>query len=63
MKYQVNTNCICCGLCASVCPNVFHMTDAGTAEAIKENVELQDETDAETAMSGCPVSAIEKVED
>jgi hypothetical protein len=39
------------------------MTDAGTAEASKEPVEPQDEADAETAMNGCPVSAIEKVEE
>ncbi len=63
MKYQVNSNCIGCGLCASTCPNIFHMTDAGTAEASKEPVEPQDEADAEIAMNGCPVSAIEKVEE
>jgi|LAHS01.1.fsa_nt_gb ferredoxin len=63
MKYQVNDGCIGCGLCASTCPNVFHMGDEGKAEAIKEAVNPEDEADAETAMNNCPVSAIEKVED
>lgn len=60
MKYQVNSTCIGCSLCASTCPNVFHMTDEGRAEAIQETVQPQDEADAETAMNNCPVSAIEQ---
>ncbi|MBR1391704.1 MAG: ferredoxin [Lachnospiraceae bacterium] len=59
MKYKVNENCIGCGLCPSVCPNVFHMTDEGTAEAIEEEVAAEDEAAAEEAKDGCPVSAIE----
>jgi ferredoxin len=62
MKYQVNENCIGCSLCASTCPNVFHMTEEGRAEAIQEEVAAEDEADAEQAMNNCPVSAIEKVE-
>ena len=31
MKVHVNANCISCGLCVSLCPNVFHITEGGTA--------------------------------
>ena len=36
MNAHVNSNCIGCGLCASVCPDVFMMTDEGTAAARDE---------------------------
>ena len=31
MNVHVNSNCISCGLCVSTCPNVFLITDGGTA--------------------------------
>ena len=31
MKFHVNADCIGCGLCVSTCPEVFTMTDGGTA--------------------------------
>ena len=35
MKFKVNQDtCIGCGLCEGTCPAVFHMTDAGVAEAM-----------------------------
>ena len=33
MKAKVNENCIGCGLCNSICPQVFTMTDEGVATA------------------------------
>lgn len=63
MKFKVNDGCIGCGLCASTCPNVFHMNEEGVSEAIKEDVNPEDEADAQTALEGCPVQVIEKVED
>lgn len=58
MKYFVNENCIGCGTCNSICPEVFHMKEDGFAEAIVDDVEdlkaLADE-----AMNTCPVEAIE----
>lgn len=59
MKYFVNSNCIGCGLCASTCPAVFHLTDQGTAEAIDSDVAEAEMDSAKEAMDGCPVSAIE----
>lgn len=62
MKYVVNENCIGCGLCASICPEVFIMTDAGTAKAFETEVPSELLDTAAEAQSGCPVSAIETVD-
>lgn len=60
MKYYVNESCIGCGLCASTCPEVFSMNDAGTAVAIEGEVDEANLESAAEACSGCPVEAIEE---
>ena len=60
MRYAVNENCIACGLCTSVCPEVFSMGDEGTAVAREEDVSDADAESAAEAMDSCPVSAIEE---
>lgn len=60
MKYYVNENCIGCGLCESVCPQVFSLSDEGVAVAISEDVPKDALESAAEAMNDCPVSAIEK---
>lgn len=59
MEVHVNGNCIGCGLCASTCPDVFFLTDGGTAAAFtpKVGADLADQVQA--AADNCPVSAIE----
>ena len=57
MKYAVDENCIGCGLCNATCPEVFSMTDEGTAKAIEEDVPALDgwpyaEQEADTAFRG-----------
>lgn len=63
MKYLVNENCIACGLCASICPEVFQLNDDGFAEAIDEAVSPEVEYTSIEAKESCPVDAIEDAED
>ncbi len=59
MKATVDREgCIECGLCASVCPEVFRMGDDGPAEAYVDEVPESAEQTAVEAQEGCPVSVI-----
>lgn len=58
MKFFVNEKCIGCGLCVGTCPEIFKMTEEGTAMAM--DIET-DSDEAVDAMEGCPVGAIEEV--
>lgn len=60
MKFEVNENCIGCGLCVSICPSVFELNDDGIAKAPDEEIESIFEEDARQAMDSCPVNAIEQ---
>ncbi len=56
--YVDQSGCIGCGLCASICPEVFEMNDDNIAQVICEEIpEDQIETAIE-AQDGCPVSVI-----
>jgi len=57
-RYYVNQEeCIGCGLCTEIAPEVFRM-NGEKAEAYKDNGE-----NAEEACSSCPVNAISKTEE
>lgn len=60
MKFNVNENCIGCGLCVGTCPEIFSMTDDGVAVASSHEVDAELEDSATDAMNGCPVQAIEQ---
>ena len=61
MKYVVDKDvCIGCGLCCGTCPQVFEMTDEGTARALDVDAESAAADGAEAALESCPVSAIRK---
>ena len=60
MKYSVNENCIACGLCTDLCPQVFSLGEEGTAVAIESDVPDEAAESAAEAMDSCPVSAIEE---
>ena len=52
MKAHVDQElCIGCGLCTTLCPDVFELNEEGKAVAVNEG-EVQD------AIDNCPVSAI-----
>lgn len=64
MKAYVDKDtCIGCGLCPSICEEVFQMQDDGKAHVIVEDEEVPKEAEdlAKEAESSCPVAAI-KVE-
>ncbi len=58
-KYSVNENCISCGLCESICPEVFRLEDDELARVIMEDVDESLVDTADEAMNSCPVDAIE----
>lgn len=59
MNVHVNSNCISCGLCVSLCPDVFHITEGGTAGVYSRELAPELENQAREAADACPVSAIE----
>ncbi|MBV1817892.1 ferredoxin [Anaerosalibacter bizertensis] len=59
MKAQVDKDtCIGCGLCPSICPEVFEMDDDGKAVAYNEDVLEGLSDSAKEAEESCPVAAI-----
>lgn len=58
MKAKVNEGCIACGMCVSLCPEVFRFNDEGLAEAYTDITEETME-EAENARDNCPVSVID----
>ena len=58
MTAYVNENCIGCGMCVSICPEVFSLTDENVAYANGEILTELEESVQEAA-DNCPVNAIE----
>lgn len=62
MNVKINRDgCIGCGLCESICPEVFRMAGDGLAE-VYADVTPELESSVREAADSCPVSVIE-VED
>ncbi|MBQ0037351.1 MAG: ferredoxin [Clostridiales bacterium] len=61
MKAMVNQKaCIRCGLCPTICPEVFSLPDNGeSAHAITEPVPAERQAAAQEAADNCPTGAIE----
>ncbi|CAA7602574.1 3Fe-4S ferredoxin signature [Acididesulfobacillus acetoxydans] len=51
-------DCIGCGSCEAVCPEVFRMNDQGLAEAYTNPVPPEAEESAKEAAQMCPGEAI-----
>lgn len=59
MQAIVDKNaCIGCGVCPSVCPEVFKLDDDGLASAYVTPVPAEFEDMADEAADSCPVNAI-----
>lgn len=59
MKACVDKNlCIGCGLCTSICPEVFEMDDDSLAKANDIEITSSLEESVKEAETSCPVSAI-----
>lgn len=64
MKARVDKEtCIACGLCPSICPDVFEIEDDGKAGAVVDSVPEDLQDDAKEAEESCPVSAIKVSEE
>ncbi|MDE6312166.1 MAG: ferredoxin [Lachnospiraceae bacterium] len=58
MKAEVNQDlCIACGLCISMCPDIFELDDTGKAAVIREPEAGEEDITRDAAIS-CPVDAI-----
>lgn len=61
MKVVVNRdNCIGCGACESIYPEVFQIDDEGISTVICEDFSNVDKEKVMDAVESCPTSAIEK---
>ena len=59
MKAHVDHDtCIGCGVCPSVCPEIFEMRDDGLSHVIVDTVPAGAEDAAKDAEESCPVDAI-----
>lgn len=56
--YKVNENCIGCGACIAICPEVFQFNEEGFAKTIYDDVLDEYKETAKEAAKGCPVNAI-----
>lgn len=61
MYATVVDGCISCGLCSEEYPALFHLNDAGVAEAVGQVPPGQEEA-ARQAAEDCPVSVIRLTE-
>lgn len=57
MKATVSEGCIACGLCESICPDVFQIGADGLSHAVGA-ITPENESAAREAAENCPVSVI-----
>ncbi|MFY9176710.1 MAG: ferredoxin [Caldicoprobacterales bacterium] len=59
MKVYVDQDlCISCGLCISICDEVFSWNDDDKAQAIDQEIPEELTDDVEEAVESCPTEAI-----
>jgi ferredoxin len=63
MKVTIDEKgCIGCGLCESICPEVFKMNGENRAEVMINNIDKKYEPDCKEAAADCPAGVI-KIEE
>lgn len=58
MKVTITDDCISCGLCPEICPEVFEMPEGEKARPKVDTVPDEFVAKAEEARDSCPTSAI-----
>jgi len=58
MFATVNSDCIGCGACEAICPQIFRMNSYEIAEAYINPVPQEFEESTKEAAKNCPVAAI-----
>lgn len=60
MKTTVDQDtCISCGVCISMCPDIYQFNDDEKSEPIVDEIPNELEDDAIAARDSCPVDAID----
>lgn len=59
MVKVVESDCIGCGLCVNICPNVFKFNDDGKSEVVSNDIE-NFRSELEECIKMCPTGAIEE---
>lgn len=59
MKVKVNEECIGCGMCIDMCPDVFEYNDEGLSSVKSEEIDDSMADEVMQAQGACPVDAIE----
>jgi len=54
----VRDNCIGCGACQAIAPNVFEIDDEGLSKLLIEEIPEEDKEDVKDAIESCPTGAI-----
>lgn len=63
MKAHVNKDgCISCGICVTLCPEVFQFDNEGKAEPAVDTIPKDNLDGAENARFSCPVNVIDLYE-
>jgi len=59
MKLKITDECIACGLCSDLYPDLFRMNNDGSAAVVvRDPQDSGEEDNAQDAASSCPVEAI-----
>ena len=60
MKTRVNKDgCISCGICVSICPEVYRFDANGSAESAVDSIPNEKIPEAKEARDSCPVNVID----